>query len=187
MNDTLLATHRFTTTDWYRMATTGMLLPEARTELIEGTVIDMPPIGTEHSGCVDWLASYFFAHLTNRAIVRTQNPLHLNEFSEPQPDLLILKLRTDFYRHAHPQANDVLLLIEVADTSIRYDKQVKIPLYARHGIIETWLVNLTEAHVEIYREPHDNQYRHWRVAKQNEVLQPLLDTEIRILVNDILG
>jgi len=96
MSDTLLATHPFTTTDWYKMVTVGLFAPEARTELIEGTVIDMPPIGTEHSGCVDWLTHYFAIHLSHRAIVRVQNPLHLSDFSEPQPDLLILKPRADF-------------------------------------------------------------------------------------------
>lgn len=187
MNDTLLATHRFTTTDWYKMAVAGLFALEEKTELIEGTVIDMPPIGTEHCGCVDWLASYFFAHLANRAIVRTQNPLRLSDFSEPQPDLLILKPRTDFYRHAHPQANDVLLLIEVADTSIRYDRQIKMPLYARHGIIEMWLVNLAEGCVEVYREPHQGEYKYQQIIRRNAMIQPLLNSEIKISVSEILG
>jgi len=91
-----------------------------------------------------------------------------------------------FYHHAHSQAKDVLLLIEVADTSIRYDGQIKVPLYARHGIVETWLVNLTEACVEIYREPDQDKYQYQQIAEQNRIIQPLLDPEMKIFVSEIV-
>lgn len=178
MNDPLL-----TTTDWYKMATVG-LMPETSTELIEGTVIDRVPIGTTHSGCVNWLTKYLSVHLLDRAVVCVQNPLHLSEFSKPQPDLLILKLRADFYRQAHPQANEVLLLIEVAETS---DTRIKMPLCARYGILEMWLVNLTEACVEIYREPDGEQYQYQQTAKKEVWLQPLFEPQIQIAVAEIMG
>nr|VFK52054.1 MAG: Endonuclease, Uma2 family (restriction endonuclease fold) [Candidatus Kentron sp. TUN]VFK53889.1 MAG: Endonuclease, Uma2 family (restriction endonuclease fold) [Candidatus Kentron sp. TUN]VFK55718.1 MAG: Endonuclease, Uma2 family (restriction endonuclease fold) [Candidatus Kentron sp. TUN] len=152
--------HSFNIANWYAMARTGVLADDYRGELIEGEIIDMPPIGSEHGGCVDWLHYYFSRQLGDRAIVRVQNPIPLGDFSEPQPDMVIARACDDFYRSAHPTPADVLLVIEVADTSLVYDRTVKGPLYARYGIPEYWLVNLTDHCLERYLTPTRTNYAH---------------------------
>jgi Uma2 family endonuclease len=131
-----LPRHRLNVDDYYRMAAAGVLARDARVELIEGEIIDMAPIGSRHSGTVSLLARRLAAAIGESAIVATQSPLRLSQLSESQPDLLLLKPRADFYRQSHPEPADVLLLIEVCESSLRYDQQVKLPLYARHGVAE---------------------------------------------------
>lgn len=145
--------HRLTVAEYYRMAEVGILPQEARMELIEGEVIDMPPIGSLHAGTVIYLANRLTYAVRDRAIVSTQNPLFLDVHSEPQPDIALLRPRADFYRNAHPTTADVLLIIEVADTTLPYDTQIKLPLYARQHIPEVWLVDLANQRLSIYRSP----------------------------------
>jgi Uma2 family endonuclease len=140
--ETLPHKHRLTRDEYYRMAETGILAPDARVELVEGEIIDMAPIGSPHAARVSRLAKIFTLALAERAIVNVQNPLVLNEYSEPEPDITVLRYREDFYAGGHPRPEDVLLVIEVADTSLQYDRDVKLPLYAAHGIPEYWLVDL---------------------------------------------
>ena len=125
--------HRLTVAEYHRMAETGIFSPDARVELIEGEVIDMPPIGSLHAGTVDYIANALRLAYGGQVIVRTQNPIRLSQHSEPQPDIALLRPRPDFYRNAHPTPVDVFLTIEVADTTLAYDTQIKLPLYARHG------------------------------------------------------
>lgn len=153
----LLTRHRLTVADYYRMAEAGVLAPGARVELIEGEVIDMAPIGSRHASIVARLAQQC-AQVVGfgvgaRALVWSQSPLRLDASNEPQPDLMLLEPRADFYAAAHPTAADVLLLIEVADTSARYDREIKLPLYARHGVPEVWIVDLHEHCVRLFRQP----------------------------------
>nr|VFJ48182.1 MAG: Endonuclease, Uma2 family (restriction endonuclease fold) [Candidatus Kentron sp. FM]VFJ48213.1 MAG: Endonuclease, Uma2 family (restriction endonuclease fold) [Candidatus Kentron sp. FM]VFK07533.1 MAG: Endonuclease, Uma2 family (restriction endonuclease fold) [Candidatus Kentron sp. FM] len=150
--------HSFTVEDWYALGRTGVLAANYRGELLEGEIIDMPPIGSEHGGCVKWLAEFFHAKLGNRVIVSVQDPIRLGDFSEPQPDIVIARGREDFYRHNHPTPADILLLIEVADRSLVYDRTIKGPLYARYGIPEYWLVNLSGRYLECYRSPAATEY-----------------------------
>jgi Uma2 family endonuclease len=124
------------------MGEVGIFGPSARVELIEGEIIDLAPIGSVHSGVVEQLASLLRAACGNRAMVRTQQPVALDEHSEPQPDIALVQVRADFYRHAHPRPADVLLLVEVADSSLRYDIDVKVPLYARRGVAAVWVVDI---------------------------------------------
>jgi Uma2 family endonuclease len=154
----LLTRHRLTVADYYRMAEAGVLAPDARVELIEGEVIDMAPIGSRHASAVARLAQQFAQLVGQRAVVWTQNPLRLDAQNEPQPDLMLLQPRADFYAGAHPTAADVLLLIEVADTSARYDREIKLPLYARHGVREVWIVDLHERCVRFFRQPAGGGY-----------------------------
>jgi Uma2 family endonuclease len=153
--------HRLSVADFQRMAQTDILNEDDRIELLAGDLIDMAPIGSEHAGVIDWLTQQLVLATALQAIVRIQGPHILDEHSQPQPGLLVLRARDDFYRQAHPCPADVLLLIEVADTSIRFDRDVKIPLYARHGVPEVWLVDLAKRYVEVYREPRleAGQYR----------------------------
>jgi Uma2 family endonuclease len=151
--------HRLSVDDYYRMAAAGILHGDARVELIEGEIIDMTPIGTSHGGTVNYLNRVLTESLGRQAIIAVQNPVRLGAFSEPQPDLMVLRPRGDFYRNEHPRAGDVLLLIEVADTTLRYDREVKMPLYARHGVVEVWLADLENRRLEIFRDPAPQGYR----------------------------
>lgn len=152
------ARHRWTVADYHKMGEVGLLSEDERVELIEGEIIEMAPIGSGHASSVKHLNRLFSLLVSDKAIVSVQDPIVLADRAEPQPDLAILKWRGDYYKSAHPQAEDVLLLIEVADTTARYDREVKVPLYARHGIPEVWLFDLTQPQLEVYRNPVDGQY-----------------------------
>jgi Uma2 family endonuclease len=150
--------HRYTVADYYRMGEAGILAPDARVELIDGEIIDMAPPGNLHAGIVDQLALLLGSAVAGRAQVRVQNPLRLDEHSEPQPDVSVLRPRIDFYKSGHPRPADALLVVEVADTSLRFDRDDKIPLYARHGIPEVWLVELKAKRLVRYRNPQQGAY-----------------------------
>jgi Uma2 family endonuclease len=150
--------HRITVDEYYRMAEVGLLAPDARVELIEGEIIDMAPIGTDHGSVVDKLTRLFVNAAGDRAIVRIQGAIRLDRSSEPQPDLALLVPRADFYSHAHPSPEDLLLVIEVSDSTLRYDRDVKVPLYARHEIPEVWIVDLQNRELHSYRSPAEGRY-----------------------------
>ena len=177
----------FTTAEYHRMAEAGVLAEDDRVELIDGEILEMSPIGSRHAACVARLTSLFAQTLGAAAIVWGQNPIHLGERSEPEPDLALLPPRADFYAAGHPGPDDVLLLIEVADTSILYDRQVKVPLYARSGIPEVWLVDLDQQHVAIHRDPTPEGYGIARVARPGETISPTAIPDLAIAVSDILG
>lgn len=151
--------HAFTVEDLERMVAAGILREDSRVELIEGEIVERVPIGSRHAACVDRLAQLLFAECGGRAIVRVQNPLRLSPNSLPQPDLALLKYREDFYASSHPGPEDALLVVEVSDESAAYDREVKVPLYARAGIAEVWLVVLPEKLVEVYRQPSPRGFR----------------------------
>ena len=151
--------HRWTVADYHRLAEAGILGEDDRVELIEGELYEMAPIGSRHAGAVDWILSKLSEMAGGRAIVRCQSPIRLGERSEPQPDLALLRPRADWYRDAHPGPEDVLLVVEVADTTAGWDREVKFPLYARHGIPEAWLVDLEAGRLEIHRGPGPEGYR----------------------------
>jgi Uma2 family endonuclease len=134
--------HRLTVHDFHRMGEAGILSINSRMELIEGEITDMAPIGSRHAAIVKQLMALFVRAVGARAIVSVQDPIILGEYSEPEPDLALLRPRDDFYALALPRADDVFLIIEVADTTLRYDREIKIPLYARHGIPEVWLIDV---------------------------------------------
>jgi Uma2 family endonuclease len=143
---------------YHRMGEVGILTEDDRVELIEGELVAMTPIGSHHSGTVNALTYALVHAVGERGVVTVQNPVRLNDRTEPQPDFTVLKPRPDFYRSATPLADDVLLLVEVADSSLSYDRAVKLPLYARHGIPEVWIVNLAAGAVEVHRMPTGDRY-----------------------------
>jgi len=153
----LRASRRFTVGEYHRMAEVGILGEDDRVELIEGEVVEMTPIGSRHAGCVRWVDRMFGSSLGDRAIVSVQNPIRLSELSEPQPDLALLKPRADFYRDSHPESPDVLLVVEVIESSMAYDR-AKLSLYAAAGITEVWRVDLPRGTVERYRRPFATGY-----------------------------
>jgi Uma2 family endonuclease len=150
--------HRLSVADYYRMAEVGILDPEARVELIDGEIIDMAPPGSPHAATVHYLTVVLVRAVDGRATVLVQNPVRLSEYSEPQPDLALRRRREDFYREHHPRADDVLLIVEVAASSLRFDRKKKAPLYARHGIPEMWLVDLGGRRLVRYRAPQHGAY-----------------------------
>jgi Uma2 family endonuclease len=150
--------HWLTVDDYYRMAEVGILDEDARVELIDGEIIDMAPPGSPHAGTVHYLTEVFVRAAEGRAIVLAQNPVRLGKYSEPQPDLALLRRRDDFYRERHPQPDDVLLIVEIAASSLRFDRKKKVPLYARHGIAQMWLVDLGGRRLVRYRAPQQGSY-----------------------------
>jgi Uma2 family endonuclease len=151
--------HRLTVEEYNRMGEAGILHPEARTELIDGEIIDMAPPGSLHAGTVTQLDRLLQRAVGDHAIVLTQNPIVLGMYSEPQPDCALVKPREDFYRSSHPQPTDLLLVVEVADSSLRFDRDVKSALYARHGIRELWLIDVRAKRLTRYRDPAGKGYR----------------------------
>lgn len=182
-----LLRRKFTVEQYHKMVDSGILKEDDRVELIRGEIIEMSPIGTKHSACVARLTRLFTVLLGTRAIVWAQNPIVLQNHSEPQPDVTLLKPRDDFYESAHPQPEDIYLLIEVADTTVKYDKEVKIPLYAEDGIIEVWLVDINEETVELYREPAANGYQNLRKFVVGENLSIGVFSDVNINVKEIFG
>ena len=159
-----------TVDEFVRMAEAGVFGPESRLELIEGEIIAMAPIGSRHAGAVKSLIILFAPITPARVIISVQDPAALGERSMPQPDVALLKPRTDRYARSHPTPNDILLVIEVADTSLQYDLGTKVPLYARYGIIETWVFDTEERSVRVHRDPSSTGYRTtFTVAGDGEV------------------
>lgn len=177
--------HRFTVAEYHHMAETGMFAPDARVELIEGEVIDMPPIGSPHAGTVGFLGKRLERVVGDHALVFVQNPIFLDMHHEPQPDLMLLRSRPDFYRSSHPTPVDVFLIIEVADTSLSYDTQIKLPLYARHGIPEVWLVDLLNRRFIVHRTPTAVGFQEVRTLTNVSAVTPLLFPGITIDLSDL--
>ena len=179
--------HRFTRDEYHRMAQTGVLKPDARVELIDGDIVEMSPIGRRHNSRVDWLTRTCVQGLGDRAIVRVQGSIVLDDNGEPEPDLILLRPRDDFYAHADATPADVLLIVEVADTSEAYDRRTKAPLYARHGIAELWIVDLDRDRITRYADPTPGGYATTRVFRRGESLCPLAFPTLTINVDDVLG
>ena len=152
-------THRWTVADYHKMAEVGLLAEDTPVELINGEIVEMVPIGSRHSSKVKQLIDLLSLPLHDKAILSVQDPIRLGEHSEPEPDIAILRRKQDYYASAHPTSQDVLLLLEVSDTTTRYDREVKIPLYACHGIPEVWLLDLQQQCLEIYLSPEQGKYQ----------------------------
>lgn len=182
-----IARHWFTVAEYDRMGETGIFSEDDRVELIEGEIFEMSPIGERHAACVDVLSELFREQLQRRVIVRIQNPIQLGSYSEPQPDVALLKRRSDFYRHAHPTSDDVLLIVEVSDTTLEYDRQIKVPLYARAGVAEVWIVNLMDEQIEIHSQPANGAYQSQSQASRGETINSPDTFNLTLSVNDILG
>jgi Uma2 family endonuclease len=179
--------HLFSVEDFHEMGRAGILGPDSRVELIEGELIDMAPIGSRHAGVVAALSMHFSRRVGDAAVVWTQNPIAAPPRSEPQPDISLLRPREDGYQGSLPTANDILLLIEVAETTLQYDRTVKLPLYARHGVREVWIVNLPERMLEIYREPQGRAYRVGLQHAATDVASPLALPDAGVKLSELLA
>jgi Uma2 family endonuclease len=184
----LLTRYRFTVEEYHRMGEAGILPEDNRLELIHGDIVVREPIGVQHASTVDRLNCLWTSRLGNRAHVRIQNPVTFPQLdSELQPDVMLLRPREDFYGTGHPQAADVLLLIEVADTTLRLDRRIKIPLYARVGVREVWLVDLTTARLEVHREPQGDRYGAVRILARGERVAPEAFPDLSLDVSELIG
>lgn len=183
-----LPRRRFTVDEYHRMAEVGILSDDERIELLEGEIVRMSPIGMPHAGTTDRIAQLFWSRLAGRAIVRVQGPVPLPaQLSQPQPDVTLLRPERDFYTKVRPEPPDVLLIVEVMDTSVERDRCVKLPLYARAGISETWLLNLPESVVEVYRDPNPDGYRTSRLLRRGDTLSIAAFPDVSLTVDDVLG
>lgn len=177
--------HRWSVAEYHQMAKSGLLDETDRVELIEGELIDMAPIGSKHAFRVDRIARALQLAIGNAFLVRVQNPVLLGEHSEPQPDIALVKDKN--YSDAHPVAEDVLLIVEVSDTTLEYDRDVKLALYARHGIPEVWLFDVKAGELTVYREPAEGQYRLARKPMATESVSPKLVPIVAIALSDVLA
>jgi hypothetical protein len=178
--------HRFSVEEYYRMAETGVLRPDARVELLDGQIIDMSPIGPFHGSITKYLNLLFTAAARDRWITQVQDPVHLDDHSVPEPDLALLKPSPDFYRKRHPQPADVLLLVEISDTSLTSDRENKLPAYGRAGIPEVWIVNLADLTVEVYREPHFTGYGSKAILRAADQAKPQAFPDVAVDVAELL-
>jgi Uma2 family endonuclease len=182
-----LSHHRFTVDEYHRMAEAGILTEDDRVELLDGQIVPMTPIGPGHAGCVDALARLFMLGLGSSVIVRVQNPVVLGSYHEPEPDIAIVRSHSHGYRTRHPVPEDILLLIEVADSSVGYDRSLKLRLYAESSIPETWLINLPKERIEVYREPQNGVYPAPHIVGRNATLIPVQLPALQIPSDEILG
>jgi len=169
------------------MAAAGILNEDDPVELIEGEIVEMPPMGSPHAACISRLTHMLVPRAGNLVSVRVQLPVRLDERSEPEPDLALVKSCADSYASAHPGPEDVLLVIEVADTSVEYDRNVKLPLYARAGIPEAWLIILPKDLIEVHSEPKNGKYQKVQRLKRGKTLVSATISELKLKVGDILG
>jgi Uma2 family endonuclease len=176
-----------TVAEYHRMGEVGILSHCDRVELIEGELVAMAPIGSNHSGTVNTLTRRLVLAVGDRGVVAVQNPVQLDDLTEPQPDFSVLKPRPDDYRLATPRADEVLLIIEVADNSLAYDRTVKRSLYARYGIPEFWIVDLAADEVEVCRRPSSDDYASESPAGRAAILEPELLPGATIPVAALLG
>ena len=178
--------HRFTVEDYHAMGRVGILHEDDRVELIEGEIVEMSPIGSNHAACVKRLNRRFTEGLGDRAVVSVQDPVRINHHSEPEPDLAVLHPRLDYYASGHPAPEDVLLIVEVAETSAGYDRHVKLPLYARSGIPEVWIVDLAAREIERFRHPSADGYGTAETLQSGDELTAEHLPELRLDAADLV-
>ena len=179
--------HRFTVEDFAHMGEAGILAVDDRVEFIDGEIREMTPIGPSHAGLVDRLAELLINRLTGKANVRIRNPIRLGRYTEPQPDLVVARRRKDYYADHHPEAGDVLLVIEVADSSLLYDKLEKTPRDSAAGIPEAWLVDVAGETVTACTEPGPNGYAEERLLRRGEEVASAAVAGLRNPVDAIFG
>ena len=177
----------FTVDEYHEMGRTGILGEGDRVELIDGEIVQMSSIGRRHAACVNRLTHMFVSRLGLSAVVSIRNPVHLGQHSEPEPDVALLRPRSDFYASGHPGRTDILLIVEVAETSVDFDREVKIPRYAKAGIPEVWLVDLSADAIETHRSPTAGAYEQVQTVSGTERLVPLAFPHLDLSANEVLA
>jgi Uma2 family endonuclease len=177
----------FNVEEYHRMGEAGILHEDERVELLKGAIVCMAAIGVPHAICLRELNWWFSRRLPETVRVRVQDPIHVSEESEPQPDFVIVPYRPDLDAGGHPNPQDVLLLVEVADSSLAYDRDVKLPLYAAAGIRESWIVDLRAMQVLEFREPRNGRYTESRTVGRDGMLSPLAFPDLILPVAVFIG
>lgn len=177
----------FTTVEYHQMLQAGILSEDDRVELIEGEIWEMSPIGSSHIWCVTYLNRILQRGLGDDVFVLVQSPIRLNDFSEPEPDLAVVRPPSGARPETIPTAKETLLVIEAADSSVEYDRHVKMKLYARSGMPEAWLFDLPQGALEVYRDPSPEGYRQILILRRGDRLSPLAFPDLVIEVDAVLG
>jgi Uma2 family endonuclease len=177
----------FTVDEYYRMAQAGILDPDARLELIEGEILEMSPVGTRHVSCVNRLNRLFNRRLGDEALVSVQNPVRLSNYTETQPDIVLLRPRDDCYKEKRISWEDACLVIEVSDTTIRRDRDLKLPLYSTAGISELWIIDLQQETLFAYREPGPKSYGKTLTLNRGGSLSMLAFPVVVFQVEELIG
>lgn len=177
----------FTVSEYHKMIDAGVFIGDSDYELIEGEIVKKMTVGDYHISCVNRLNMLLTARLAGKAIVSIQNPVVIGEISEPEPDVTIFKFQEDFYASGKATAEDVLLLIEVSDSTVKYDRDIKILLYAEAEVSEVWLINLPRQIVEVYTQPEKGKYKSVGKFTKTQTVSPKFAPEIKLKVTDIIG
>ena len=177
----------FTRKEYHAMGKAGVFAPNERVELLDGEIVAMSPVGDRHAACTARLNRAFAGlNVADQAIVSIQSPVVASPSSEPEPDLALLAFRDDRYDFGKPHPEDILLLVEVADSSLDYDRDIKLPRYAAVGIAETWIANLRDDRIEAYTEPDARGYRAMRIYSPRDTISPTAFPDLKISVDDII-
>lgn len=182
-----VATYRFSVEEFNKLGEAGIFDEDDRVELLDGEIIVMSPIGSQHAGAVMRLVSVFTERLGKRIVLNPQNPAVVDEFSEPQPDVMLLKPKPDFYQSGHPRPQDILLLVEVSDTTLSYDRGRKLRKYAECQVSEFWIVNLKNNSIEQYRAPAVTTYSHSRIHQRGETVGIEAFPDVHFAVEELIG
>src|SRR5947209_8352074 len=185
--ETEVAKKLFTVDEYYRMGEAGIFHPEARLELIEGEIIEMSPVGDRHIACVNRATALFSSRLAGKAMVSVQNPVRLSRYTEPQPDILLAHPREDYYASKRILPEDTFLVIEISDTTVRYDRNRKMPLYAKSGVPELWIENLQEEVILVYRNPVAQTYSTSFELHHGDSISLAVFPDVVFKVDDLLG
>ncbi|NEQ37680.1 MAG: Uma2 family endonuclease [Okeania sp. SIO3I5] len=180
-----LQRRQFTVKEYHQMVEAGILTKYDKVELIAGEIVKLAPIGISDAACLRRLNMIFNKLLYSKVIVDHHNQIHLSNDSAPEPDLALLQWRDDFYEAKHPQPEDIFLLVEVADSTIKYDREIKIPLYAENGISEVWLIDINQQLVEVYRQPKGNSYQNVQQFFRGDILTIEAFDDINLTVDEI--
>ena len=177
----------FTVEEYHQMAEAGILSEDDRVELIDGEIIQMSPIGHRHMVCVNRANTLFIQAFGNGAVVSPQNPVRLTDWTEPQPDLVVFKPRADFYAKKEPVPEDVLFMVEIAETTLSYDRKIKLPRYAAAGIPEFWIGDLKNDILHVYRNPGRETYNIALILHPSESISPLAFPDVTFQVSELLS
>ena len=180
-------TYRFSVEEFNKLGEAGIFAEDDRVELLDGEIIVMSPNGVQHAGVVMRLTSVLPRKLGDRVLLNPQNPTVVDKFSEPQPDIMLLVPRADFYSSRHPGPEDIVLLIEVSDTTLAYDRGRKLRKYAESSIAEFWIVNLKKMTIEQYREPSSTKYEAARIFNRGEKITVAAFPDVPFAVEELIG
>lgn len=178
---------RFTVDEYHRMSDIGLFPEDKRFELIRGEILEMPGAKPPHSGRVNRLNHLFVSRLGDSVTVSVQNPSSIDDYSEPVPDVSLLKPRLDFYTKNHPLPEDVLLVIEISHTTLRFDTRIKGPLYAEAGIPEYWILNIPQNILEVRTDPVNERYTRLQTLKPGDMVTPHAFPQVSFRIEEILG